>query len=233
MPIERDALELSAPGHLAGAYLAEVVSVKDDDRRNRVQVRLYNGDGVSDQDGPIWARVATPFAGDAYGAFMLPGVGDEVIVCFVNADARFPVVVGSLWNGAAAAPERLGGAGDRVDRWTIVGKRGTRIAVVEEQTGQATIKLSTPGNVSITMTEANGGKIELQAGGCTVTLDTQGFSCQTSNKVKMQSSQWQCTAGQVTVNSAISDFSGVVKSVLAQSTTVIGNVYGPGVGNIW
>jgi len=233
MAVERDALELGVPGQLAGAYLAEVVSVKDDDRRNRVQVRLYNCDGVPDQDGPIWARVATPFAGGGYGAFMLPGVGDEVIVCFVNADARFPVVVGSLWNGNAAAPERLGGAGDRVDRWTIVGKRGTRVAVVEEQTGQATIKLSTPGNVSITLTEANGGKIEMQAGGCTVTLDTQGFSCQTGGTVKMQSSQWQCTAGQVTVNAAMSDFSGVVKSILAQSTTVVGSVYAPGLGNIW
>ncbi len=231
MPGERDCLETSAPGMLSAAYLAEVVSVKDRDRR--VHVRLYNCDGVPDQDGPIWARVATPFAGAGYGAFMLPGVGDEVLVCFVNGDSRFPIVVGSLWNGNAVAPETLGGSGERVDRWTLVGKRGTRIAIIEEQTGQATIKLSTPGNVSITMTEANGGKIELQAGGCTVTLDTQGFSCQTGNRVRMQSSQWQCTAGQVTVNSAISDFSGVVKSILAQSTTVVSSVYAPGLGNIW
>ncbi len=213
MPGERDCLETSVPGMLSAMYLAEVVSVKDRDRR--VQVRLYNCDGVPDQDGPIWARVATPFAGAGYGAFMLPGVGDEVLVSFVNGDSRFPIVVG------------------RVDRWTLVGKRGTRIAIIEEQTGQATIRLSTPGNVSITMTEANGGKIELQAGGCTVTLDTQGFSCQTGNRVRMQSSQWQCTAGQVTVNAAISDFSGVVKSILAQSTTVVSSVYAPGLGNIW
>jgi len=233
MTVEHDAFEIATPGALTAAYLAEVVSVKDDDRRSRVQVRLYNCDGVAGQDGPIWSRVATPVAGGGYGAFMLPGVGDEVIVCFVNGDSRFPVVVGSLWNGNAVAPERLGGAGDRVDRWTLVGKRGTRIAVVEEQVGQATIKLSTPGNVSITLSEANGGKIELQAGGCTVTLDTQGFSCQTGNRVRMEASQWQCTAGQVTVTSAIADFSGIVKAVLVQSTTVVSSTYSPGLGNIW
>jgi uncharacterized protein involved in type VI secretion and phage assembly len=233
MTVERDPFEVATPGVVAGAYLATVISVKDKDRLNRVQVRLYNGDGVTSHDGPVWARVATPFAGSGYGAFMLPGVGDEVLVCFVNGDSRFPVVVGSLWNGNAAAPERLGGNGERVDRWTIVGQRGTRIAVVEEQAGQATIKLSTPGNVSITLSEANGGKIELQAGGCTVTLDTQGFSCRTGSRVQMHASQWQCTAGQVSVNAAMSDFSGVVKSILAQSTTVVSSVYAPGLGNIW
>src|SRR5712691_6748425 len=143
MPVERSAFEIPTPGLFQGAHLAEVVSVQDGDHLSQVQVRLYSCDGVADHDGPVWARVAVPFAGAGYGAFMLPGVGDEVVVCFVNGDSRFPIVVGSVWNGNAAAPEQLGGQGTRVDRWTLVGKRGTRIAIIEEQTGQATIKLST------------------------------------------------------------------------------------------
>ena len=38
-------------------------------------------------------------------------------------------------------PETLGGAGDAVDRWTIVGKKGTRIAIVEEQRSRSTANL--------------------------------------------------------------------------------------------
>src|SRR5262245_38638526 len=100
----------------SATYIAEVVSVQDPENLSRVQVRLPNFDGVADQDAPVWARVAVPFAGDRRGAFMIPDVGDEVLVSFINRDPRFPVVIGGLWNGNAGPPETLGGSGDRVDR---------------------------------------------------------------------------------------------------------------------
>ena len=118
------------------SLLAEVTDVNDPEGLNRVQVKLLNYDGCDNQNGTLWARVATPFAGNNRGAFMLPDVGDEVIVTFVNGDSRYPVVIGSLWNGRDAAPETLGGSGDSVDRWTIVGKAGTRIAIEEPGSGQ-------------------------------------------------------------------------------------------------
>jgi uncharacterized protein involved in type VI secretion and phage assembly len=224
-------------GALAGAmgasYLAEVVDVKDPDRLSRVQVRLLNFDGVDGQDAPVWARVAVPFAGDGRGAFMLPDVGDEVLVSFINGDWRFPVVVGGLWNGNAAAPETLGGDGSRVDRWSIVGKAGTRILILEERDGEATISLTTPNGVSLKMTDAQGGKVEFKVAGNTITFDTQGISMQTSAKVKTQATQYELTSGQVKVNSVIADFSGIVKSSVLQSTSVIGTTYTPGAGNVW
>lgn len=223
--------EIPTPGTFGACYLARVEKVRDQDHPSQVQVRLLGYDGVTDQDGPVWARVATPFAGSDYGAFMIPDQGDEVLVAFVNGDPRCPVVVGSLWNGSATAPETIGG--ERVDRWTIVGKAGTRIAIVEEQAGQATISLTTPGNVSATLTEQGGGKIELKAGGTTVTIDSQGLNVQTSAKVQMQSSQFQATAGDVTVNSAQSTFSGNVQCVTHQCTTIIAGTYTPGGGNVW
>jgi uncharacterized protein involved in type VI secretion and phage assembly len=226
-------LDAAAPSWLNASTLAEVVSVKDPDSLSRVQVRLLSFDGVGDHDAPIWARVAVPFAGSDRGAFFIPDVGDEVLVTFVNGDARWPVVVGSLWNGSAPPPETLGGGGDRVDRWTFVGKAGTRIAIVEEASGQPTISLTTPGGVSGTLTDAGGGKIELKAAGTTVTIDTKGVTVQTSSKVNVQASQVQVTAGQVKVDAAIADFSGIVKCQILQATTVISSVYTPGAGNIW
>jgi uncharacterized protein involved in type VI secretion and phage assembly len=223
-----------APAHTAfyGAQLAKVVSVSDPDSLSRVQVRLYGFDGVSDQDGPIWARVAVPFAGGSRGAFFIPDVGDEVLVVFVNGDPRFPMVVGGLWNGSDSPPEQIGG--DRVDRWTFVGKAGTRIAIEEQSQGQAKISLTTPNQAqSITIQETAGGKIELSAAGNTITLDTSGVTITTGAKVSVQASQVDVSAGMVKVDAAMSTFSGIVKCDTLISNTVVSSTYTPGAGNIW
>jgi uncharacterized protein involved in type VI secretion and phage assembly len=225
--------EIQTPGLFQGSYLAEVVAVNDPDNLARVQVRLYNFDGVADQDAALWARVAVPFAGNNRGAFMIPDVGDEVLVSFINGDPRLPVVVGGLWNGSASPPETLGGSGTQVDRWTIVGKAGTRIAIVEETPGGAQIKFSTPGDVTGELTDDSGGKIEFNCAGTTITIDPQGVTVNTPAKVKVQASQVEVTAGMVTVDTAMAKFSGMVKCEILQATTVIGTTYTPGAGNIW
>ncbi|MEX0268926.1 phage baseplate assembly protein V [Leptolyngbyaceae cyanobacterium UHCC 1019] len=223
--------EIPTAGTFNSHYLAEVVSVDDPLNLARVQVRLFNFNGVDDQNAAIWARVAVPFAGANRGAFLLPDVGDEVLINFVNGDPRLPIVVGSLWNGNAKAPERLGG--DRVDRWTLVGKAGTRIAIVEESAGTATISFETPNGVSGTLTDADGGKMEFQAAGTIITVDPSGVSVQTPSKLTVSASQAEVTAGMVTVNAALSQFSGVVKCDVLQATTVIASTYTPGAGNVW
>ena len=215
------------------SYLATVVSVQDPDNLSRVRVALHNFAGLADQDAAVWARVAAPFAGDGRGAFMLPDVEDEVLVSFVNGDPRYPIVVGGLWNGAAGAPETLGGSGDRVDRWTIVGKAGTRIAIIEESGSQAKIILETPGGVVCEISDQGGGLTEFTVAGTTVTFDTQGVTVQTSGNVDVQASKVSVSAGMVTVDAAMSKFSGVVKCDVLQATTVISSTYTPGAGNVW
>ncbi|MFM7549180.1 MAG: phage baseplate assembly protein V [Cyanobacteriota bacterium] len=222
---------ISSPGLFLSHYTGEVVSLRDPENLARVQVRLYSFDGPSDQDGPIWARVAVPFAGADRGAFLLPDVGDEVLVAFLQGDSRLPVVVGGLWNGAAAPPEQIGG--DRTDRWTLVGRAGTRIAIVEETAATATISLETPGGASATLTDAGGGKVEIRAAGNTITIDSGGVAIQAAAKVSVQASQVEVTAGQVTVNAATSSFSGLLRCDVLQATTVIAATYTPGAGNIW
>jgi uncharacterized protein involved in type VI secretion and phage assembly len=222
------------PGKMQGTFLAKVVSVNDPDNLSRVQIRLHHlPDEISDQDCAIWARVAVPFAGGNRGAFFLPDVGDEVAVVFVQGDPRQPLVTGGLWNGTDTAPETLGGSKDHIDRYTIVSKKGSRIAIVEETDGEATISITTPGNVTLTLTESSGGKIELEAAGNTIKLDTQGVSIQTGQKVSVQASQVEVNAAQVNVNAAMSKFSGIVKCDVLQATTVIGSTYTPGAGNVW
>jgi uncharacterized protein involved in type VI secretion and phage assembly len=220
------------PGLFQSHYLAEVVAVGGDPLNlSRVQVRLYSFDGPANQDGPIWARVAVPFAGANRGAFLLPDVGDEVLVAFLHGDPSLPMVIGSFWNGAAAAPEQLGG--DRIDRWSLVGKAGSRIAIVEETAASATISLETPAGVSATLSDTGGGQVEIRAAGNTITINSSGVSIQAAAKVSVQASQVEVTAGQVSVNAAISSFAGLVRCDVLQATTVIAATYTPGAGNIW
>lgn len=221
--------EVSTPGRAEGCYLAEVVSVSDPENLARVQVISLHADGVMDQDGPIWARVAVPFAGNNRGAFFLPTVGDEVLINFLQGDPRFPIVVGGLWHGSATPPETV--SGGRIDRWSIVGEAGTRIAIVEAS--EPTISFTTPGGVSGELRDTGGGTIEFIAAGTTIIVDSQGVSVQTPSKVSVSASQVEVTAGQVTVNAALSNFSGIVKCDVLQATTVISSTYTPGAGNVW
>lgn len=228
-----DLLDRRAAPSLGTSYLAEVVSVADPKHRARVRVRLYAYDGVDDQNAPIWARVAVPFAGGNRGAFLVPDKGDEVLVTFVNGDPRLPVVIGGLWNGGAQPAERLGGAGERVDRWTFTGKAGTRIAMVEERAGEETISLTTPGGVRVELTDTGGGKIELEAGGTRITLDAGGVEIETGGKIENKASQFDVKSGQVKVDTAQWSYTGVGTCDVVRATTVMGSTYMPGAGNVW
>lgn len=174
--------DLQVPQHaLALPYLARVTDVNDPLNLARVKVELYAMDTTADI--ALWARVASPFAGANRGGFFIPQEGDEVLVVFVGGDARHPVVVGGLWNGAATPPESLSG---RVDRWSLTGKAGTRIAIVEESEATATIECCTPAGVTLKMTDEAGGKLTIECAGNTITIDTQGVSVQAAAKVKVK-----------------------------------------------
>jgi uncharacterized protein involved in type VI secretion and phage assembly len=208
--------------------LAEVVSVKDVHKTGRIDVKLLSYDGPTSQHGTLPARVCVPFAGAQRGAFLIPDVGDEVLISFVNGDPRQAVVLGGVWNGQNLPKEKLGGSGDKVDRWTFVGKAGTRIAIVEEN-GAQVIRLST----GATFAELSQGKIELSAGGSTVTVDSKGVTIKTGAKFEVTSTSAKVTAPTVDVVAGQSTFSGQVIASTVQTPAVNGASYTPGAGNVW
>jgi uncharacterized protein involved in type VI secretion and phage assembly len=216
-------------------FLATVVNVKDPQNRNRVQVRLYNADGIADQDGPVWARVAVPFAGGNRGAFFIPDVGDEVVVSFLAGDPRYPIVMGSLWNGHDTAPETIGGSGQSVDRWTFTGKAGTRIAIVEQPASSATISFTTPGGLTGTLTDQDSSIEFSDSSQTSVRIDSSGvtISAPTARVQITAASDVTVTAPSVSVNAAMSTFAGVVQCQTLIATTVDSATYTPGAGNVW
>jgi uncharacterized protein involved in type VI secretion and phage assembly len=213
---------------LEAPRLAEVTSVDDPSGLARVRVRIHGAD--ADAAVPLWARVAVPFAGAERGAFLLPDVGDTVLVVFVGGDPMHPVVVGGLWTGSEAPPETVS---DRVDRWTFTGKAGTRIAILEDATGSERVEIETPNGARATVSDRGGGRIVLRAGGATVTLAPAGVTIETGATVSVDASVVTLSASMMSVDCPFSSFSGVIQCDTLIATSVISSSYTPGAGNVW
>lgn len=229
--LHEEAIRMLGPS----AFLGEVTSVQDPQNRNRVQVKIHNTNGATDQSAQVWARVAVPFAGARRGAFFMPDVKDEVLLVFLSGDPNFPVVIGSLWNGRDTAPETLGGDGSSIDRWTITGKAGTRIAIVEQPASAATIELSTPGGLTATMTDAGGGSITLSNRlNTAIVIDSTGISLSApTGKVQISAaSEVDVTAPMVNVSASMSQFAGIAQCLELQTPAVSSASYTPGAGNL-
>jgi Rhs element Vgr protein len=148
----------------------------------RVPVRLP---AIASGDDILWARLATPEAGNGRGFVFRPEPGDEVVVGFLADDPRFPVVLGALFGARNALPEDFAGlSADNVgkgiatrhggalvfqdqDSPILTVKTGTREVVLDDQAGA--IRLS-DGQHELVMESAG---ITLRSAG-TITIEASG-----------------------------------------------------------
>ncbi|KWU50049.1 type VI secretion system tip protein VgrG [Pseudomonas palleroniana] len=94
-------------------YQHAVVTGPDDseihcDEYGRVKVQMaWDRTGEHNDHSSCWLRVASAWAHDRYGSVLIPRVGMEVLVGFVNGDLDMPVVMGCLPNAATPVPLEL------------------------------------------------------------------------------------------------------------------------------
>jgi len=219
------------PGWTQSAFLAQVVSLDDPEGRSRVQIKLLSFTDVQDQDSTMWARVVSAFAGNDRGAFFLPDVDDEVLVMFAQGDTNHPLLVGGLWNGSALPPAQIESGGH--NRYKRIRSKNGIVVTLDDQDGQETLQLETPGGQKLTLRDGPGSvKIE-DSNSNSITLDASGITLQAASKVQVTASSVEVTAGTVTVNAALSTFAGMVKCEVLQTNAVISASYTPGAGNVW
>lgn len=231
MTMPREPLQPPPPAFRNAGFLARVVSLDDPERMNRVQVRLYAFDAVAGQDAPLWARVAAAFAGADRGGFFLPDVDDEVLVVFVQGDPRQPVILGGLWNGAAPAPADIEAGG--ANRYKRIKSKNGIVVTLDDQQGQETLTLETPGGQRLTLKDGPGQAVIEDSNGNSITLEASGITIQAAAKVTVNAAQVEVTAGMVKVDAAMADFSGVVKCATLIANSVVSSSYTPGAGNVW
>ncbi|WP_050436282.1 type VI secretion system Vgr family protein [Chondromyces crocatus] len=78
------------------------------DEFGRVRVQFpWDREGRSDDASSCWIRVSQGWAGTGYGMIVIPRVGQEVLVGFLDGDPDHPVVVGRVFNATQAVPYKL------------------------------------------------------------------------------------------------------------------------------
>lgn len=78
------------------------------DEYGRVKLQfMWDREGTLDENSSNWVRVASNWAHDGYGAVVIPRVGMEVKVDFLEGNPEAPLVTGALYNGVNKVPYDL------------------------------------------------------------------------------------------------------------------------------
>jgi uncharacterized protein involved in type VI secretion and phage assembly len=163
MNYSREFLQVSPPSglyrdHQYGIVTGVVTNLDDPDSKGKIKVKFpWLPDEVESQ----WARVTSFMTGSDRGAFFRPEVDDEVVVAFEKGDVRFPIILGSLWNGQDAAPEECGSASAE-----------NNIRMIKSRSGHKIIFDDTSGSEVVTIEDKNGNIVEMSNEGVVIKSDT-------------------------------------------------------------
>src|SRR5580658_2990707 len=97
---------------IAGTQTAMVVGKSGEeiwtDQYGRIKVQFHwDLLGTNDENSSCWIRVSQTWAGKSWGAFVLPRIGQEVVVSFLEGDPDQPLVTGCVYNGDFPVPYAL------------------------------------------------------------------------------------------------------------------------------
>jgi phage protein D len=160
-----------------GLVIGVVTDNQDPEGWGRVKVKYpwLSPDHASD-----WARVVSPGAGPDRGIEFLPEIDDEVLVGFEMGDIGHPYVLGGLWNGQDAPPQKSSDAisGGKVQK-----------RIIRSRTGHQVVLDDTAGGGSITIADKNGNTIALDTA-------TNALSMKVSGDITLDA------GGQITIKGA-------------------------------
>jgi uncharacterized protein involved in type VI secretion and phage assembly len=156
--------------------VAKVVSNQDTANLGRVQIKLRWNPAAT-----LWARVATPMAGQKNGSYFIPQPDDEVLVAFNQTDLTEAYVIGCLWSAPRRPPKT--GPQDPKNLRAIRTPAGHELLFDDQQN---LVSITTAAKQSITLAKD---RIELSSGDgkSTLTLGAQGdISIKASQSISLE-----------------------------------------------
>lgn len=132
-----------------GVYEGIVTDDKDPSKEGRAQVKFPWFD---DQMTTEWCRVQQFYAGNDYGAYFVPEVGDEVLVAFIQGDMHFPVILGGLYNGKDKPPTARTADKDQ----KMIRTKAKHEILMDDTSGKEKIQIKTKGGHQITLDDTSG-----------------------------------------------------------------------------
>lgn len=151
----------SPPSHF-GFVIGIVTDNNDPDGWGRVKVKYP---WLSDDHASDWARVVAIGAGPERGIEFIPEVNDEVLVGFELGDVNHPYIIGGLWNGKDAPPQK--------SRDVVKGGRVEK-RIIRSRDGHQIVFDDSAGNSGITISDKKGNKVVLDTAGNKILIEAQG-----------------------------------------------------------
>jgi Rhs element Vgr protein len=157
----------------------------------------------AETDG-VWARFASFYGSAGFGAFVLPEIGDEVVLGFFNNDPSCPVILGSLYSSKHVPPYEPAAANNFK---ALVTRSKLKMEFDDDK---KVITFITPGNnkvvisddtQSILLQDQNNNKVELSPSG--ILLDSpKDITIKALGKVSISATQNVDIAAQMDVTVA-------------------------------
>jgi phage protein D/phage baseplate assembly protein gpV len=179
--------QLQPDNRWLGVVTAIVTNIADPQSMGRVKVKYP---WITEDAESFWARVACLGAGAERGMFIMPEVGDEVLVAFEHGDFSRPYVIGSLWSTEDKPPPEAqnaaSGEESKVRTWHSI--NGHRIAIYDNADNK--VEIITDGGHEIVLDDANQKIIMKSSGGLTLTMDDGGskITLESGNEVEITAS---------------------------------------------
>ena len=117
-----------------GVAEALVTAVDDPQKLGRVKLKFPWFDPNMETE---WCRVRQFYAGNQYGAFFIPEVGDEVLVSFIHGDMRLPIILGGLYNGQDKPPSHRDNSKDE----KMIRTKGGHQIILDDTSGKEKISI--------------------------------------------------------------------------------------------
>jgi type VI secretion system secreted protein VgrG len=175
--------------------LADTVENNDPDALGRIRVQFLWQRGT-DQKSP-WIRVASPSSGKGKGFYVVPEVGDQVVVAFEHNNPDRPYVLTGIFNGDTK-PEHH----NSDNNLKAIKTKGGNTILMNDEKGKESFGITSPKDVSLT---ASDGKVTI-TGKDLITVESQG------NDIKIDS------PGTVTISAKEIKFEAGSKITLSAPT---------------
>lgn len=180
-----------------GLQVGIVQDVYDEDGGEfRVQVEIPM---LNDTTEFVWARLASFYASNSFGAYFYPEVNDEVILGFIDGNPAYPVVLGSMYSSALPPAESLQPADSNNNLKALFTRSNLQMQFDDENiimtflTPNGNTMVLSDQDESITITDQNSNQILMNGDGVTIT-SASAMTIKATDDMTIQASSITMTA---------------------------------------
>ncbi len=181
---KNEIIDRPAAGQLPGVnglQIGVVTSYDDPDKKSRVKVMIP---GIDVKKGEVWARLASPDAGNGRGYFFRPEPGDEVVVGFFNDDPRQAVILGAMFSTKNKPPKDMVDNDDKNLAKGIVSRSGITLGFFDDE--KPAFFIETPGSNKIIFDDS-GEIVQISdQHGNTITMNKDGIEIKSAKDLKIE-----------------------------------------------